>query len=294
VKASPKFYSSKKSKDVIVIYYLSSINVKYLFTTSIEMTRKLIVLAALFLSFVPFCDNLQAQHSKSIAQLRKKAENETKCFLKFVDAKKGAAIINAHVSIERFGDFTTDSLGKVYIHKPVGGKYSFSFTKDGYVSAQYEFEIIGSTAVANHFSVCPLSTSNIIYFVLDWEKSPADLDLHLLKTNGYHVNFRNPKIVSGEVALLVKDDFHGYGPETITLSRLDNNAVYYCYVHDFSHQYSKRSLTLSYSRAVVRVYVNNELAYSYKVPPLHAGNKWTVFQIKKGVFNVMNKFTDSM
>jgi hypothetical protein len=237
---------------------------------------------------------LYAQKSKSVAQLKKKSENDFKCFLKFVDARKGNAIINAKVSIDRFGDFTTDSLGKVYIHKPVGGKYSFSFSKDGYVSANYDFEIIGTTAVANHFSVCPLSSSNIIFFVLDWEKSPADLDLHLLKTNGYHLNFRNPKIVSGEVALLVKDDFHGYGPETITLNRLDNNAVYYCYVHDFSHQYSKRSLAMSYSRAVVRVYVNNELAYTYKVPPFHAGNKWTVFQIKKGTFNVMNKFTDSM
>jgi hypothetical protein len=243
---------------------------------------------------LPLATFSQVQNEKALAQLRKKAENESKCFLKFVDARKGSPIIKANVSIEKFGDFTTDSVGKVYIHKPVGGKYSLQFSKEGYVSAEYDFEIIGSTAVSNHISVCPHSNSNMVYFVLDWEKSPADLDIHLLKTNGYHLNFRNPKIVSEEVALLVRDDFHGFGPETITLNKLDNSGVYYCYVHDFSHQYSKRSLTLSYSRALVRMYTNNQLMYTFKVPPLHAGNKWTVFQIKRGAVTVLNKFTDSM
>lgn len=227
-------------------------------------------------------------------QNKKKYEHEHKCFLKFVDAKSGVAVVNADVQIESLGNFLSDSLGRVYITKPKSGNYKFHFTKSGYVSADYEFEIMGSLAVSNHFSVCPYGHSSTFYFVLDWDKSPADLDIHLLKTNGYHVNFRNPKIVTEEVALLVKDGFHGYGPETITLNKIDKNATYVCYIHDFTHQYSKRSFALSYSRAIVRVYSDNQLVYTYKVPSFHVGNKWTVFQIKKGTFNTLNRFSYSM
>jgi uncharacterized protein YfaP (DUF2135 family) len=128
--------------------------------------------------------------------------------------------------------------------------------------------------------------------VLDWDKSPADLDLHLVKSGGYHISYHNTIVASDGSAQLDRDDQDGYGAETITINRTDNNAVYTCYVHDYSNSSKNNSRYLSRSKAVVRVYNNNELTDTFYIPRDVKGNKWTVFQIRNATVEGVMRVSD--
>jgi hypothetical protein len=242
-----------------------------------------------------FANDLNQQPTKQELAHRnkKKKQSECRCYIRIIDAKDGSSVTNAHISIEKFGDFTTDSLGRACLKRPIDGKYTFTFQKEGYVTATYQFEIMGMVIPMCRYSVCRVMPDEGFTLTLDWDKDPSDLDLHLVKHSGYHITFRNPKVVTAEVALLQRDDYRGYGPETITVNELDKDAIYTIYVHDFTHQYAKRTFNLSYSRAIVRLYYNNQLKNEFRVPIFKMGNKWTVFQFRKGEISIVNKFSDS-
>jgi len=208
--------------------------------------------------------------------------NDGKLTLRFFDAKTGDPVNGATVSIQEAGDYTSDLSGKVLLDKLKDGKYTFRFSKQGYVSAVYEFEVITETIFFNRFSVCPKTELGALRIILDWGKSPADLDLHLVKEGGYHISYHNTIAAADGSAQLDRDDRDGYGPETITINRTDNDATYTCYVHDYTNSNKNNNRNLSHSKAVVRVYNNNELTDSFYIPKDGAGNKWSVFQIRNG------------
>ena len=246
------------------------------------MKTKKIIWSLLLVLLTPLC--VLGQYTKMLDVLEDTQTEQTdgKFTLRFFDAKTGQVVNDASISIQGVGDFTSDLTGKVLIDKLKDAKYAFKFSKPGYVSAVYEFEVVVETIFFNRFSVCPITEMGALRVILDWDKSPNDLDLHLVKEGVYHISFHNTVATSDGNARLDRDDQDGYGAETITLNKGDNNAIYTCYVHDYSHSTANQSRGLSRSKAVVRVYRNNELTDTFYVPKDKKGNKWSVFQILKG------------
>ncbi len=63
-----------------------------------------------------------------------------------------------------------------------------------------------------------------IRIILDWDKSPNDLDAHLVKDGDYHISYRNKRVADDGAAQLDRDDMNGYGPETITINNVESNS----------------------------------------------------------------------
>jgi hypothetical protein len=202
--------------------------------------------------------------------------------LRFSSALDGKPIAGALVSVGGIGEFTTDNQGIISFPEQEDGFYTLSFSKEGFVSVEIEFEVKVNNVFANRFSVSPELRGGYLRIVLDWSQIPADLDLHLEKEGGYHLSFRNTRSAADGSALLDRDDQDGFGPETITITETDPRAVYRLYVHDYSNRDSGASTALSRSGAVVRVYNRQGIAAAFVVPANRAGNRWNVFRIVNG------------
>jgi len=246
------------------------------------MKTKQLIWTLLFSMVFPFCLSGQYHKMLDVLEDTETETNDGKLTLRFFDAKTGDPVNEGTVSIQGVGDFTSDLSGKVVFDKQKDAKYAFRFSKNGYISAVYEFEVIAETVFFNRFSVCPKTELGALRIVLDWSKSPADLDLHLVKEGDYHISYHNTIATSDGIAKLDRDDRNGYGAETITINKTDNAAIYTCYVHDYTHNAKNNSNDLSRSKAVVRVYNNNELTNTFYIPQGDKGNKWSVFQIRQG------------
>lgn len=256
------------------------------------MKTNALILSLVVMLMVPLNGSAQYKKMLDVLEDTQAEVNDGKFTLRFFDAKSGEPVGDASVAIANVGDYSTDLVGKVIFDKLKDGKYAFRFTKQGYISAVYEFEVIAESVFYNRFSVCPRSELGALTVVLDWDKSPADLDLHLVKEGGYHIAYHHKAEAADGSARLDRDDQDGYGPETITLRQTDNNAVYTCYVHDYTNKSANRANKLSRSKAVVRVYNNNELTATYSIPKEQKGSKWNVFRIKQGEVIGVNTVAD--
>ncbi len=235
--------------------------------------------------------NLLAQYTKMIDVLEdtESEMNDGKLTLRFFDAQTGQPVKDAKITLAEIGEFSSDAFGKVRFAKVKDGKYAFTFSKNEYISASYQFEVIAETIFYNRFSVCPRTELGAIRIVLDWDKSPADLDLHLIKSGSYHISFHDMLKSADGTAQLDRDDMDGFGPETITINKTDNTASYSCFVHDYSDSSNPKTSNLSRSKAVLRIYNNNELKDTFYIPRDKTGNVWTVFEIKHGEVIDVNK-----
>ncbi len=102
-------------------------------------------------------------------------------------------------------------------------------------------------------------------------------------------------VSSDATARLDRDDSDGYGPETITANKIDNNAEYIFYVHDFTNRYLTKNKVLSESKATVKVYGgNNQLLGVYQVPQYREGFYWEVFKIIKGQVVQINEVNSEL
>ena len=180
-------------------------------------------------------------------------------------------------------------LGKVLIDVPEDGTYALSFSKEGFISAIYPFEVIVGTLFSNRFSVCPVIEMGAIRVVLDWGRNPKDLDAHLIKEGDYHISYQDMHDSRDGTAKLDRDDLKGFGPETITVKNIDEGASYTYFVKNFSDRSSPRSKTLSKSGASVRVYGDNQLLKSYSIAPNQKGTTWVVFTIEGGKIRDVNE-----
>ena len=90
-------------------------------------------------------------------------------------------------------------------------------------------------------------------------------------------------------AILDIDSRTGFGPETITIKRVNNYGGYSFYVHNFSESNNPNSFGLSNSNAIVRVYWKGRLLYTFYVPRNQKGTIWNVFEIRNGNILEINK-----
>ena len=164
--------------------------------------------------------------------------------LRFFDALTGDPVDGATIAIENVGQFTTDLAGKIQFDVVKDDVYYFNFSKEGYVKAKYKFEVVAETIFFNRYTVSPVTKLGAIRIVLDWDRRPSDLDLHVIKEGSYHISYRNTRVSADRTAQLDRDDVDGYGPETITMNKADEAAIYTCFVQDYTNQTNPDSRAL--------------------------------------------------
>jgi len=205
--------------------------------------------------------------------------------LRFTNALSGDYVEGAHIIIDD-KNYITDFEGKVlFTTDRVNGRLPVSFRKEGFISSDFDVEIMVGSVWQNQISVSPVLHPKEIRIVLDWSHRPKDLDAHFIKKGGYHISYRNKKTSEDGLANLDRDNRNGNGPETITIREISISDSYTYKVMDYSNRKRSRSKHLSNrSRAVVRVYGDNRLMHTYRIGGNEAGNEWTVFEIKNGQF----------
>ena len=213
--------------------------------------------------------------------------------LRFADAEDDKPVQSATITINNIGTFTTNAEGLVRFPVQEDGKYQFSFKKEGYIPADMTFEIVAGMIYFNRFSVSKMMDLGQIRIVLDWSNNPSDLDLHLEKVGQYHIAYHHKRVADDRSARLDRDDVDGNGPETITITDVDDNATYNCYVHDFSNGNNPDSKKLSKSKARISVYHNNRLEFYLDVPTnKEEGTRWDAFQLDKSLFKKLNRIAN--
>lgn len=209
--------------------------------------------------------------------------------LRFADAENDKPVSDATISIKGIGTYTTNADGLVKFPTQEDGKYYFSFEKSGYIPAYLSFEVVAGMIYFNRFSVSQIMELGHVRIVLDWGNSPNDLDLHLEKTGSYHISYQHMRVSNDRTAKLDRDDLDGNGPETITVTDIDDNASYKCYVHDYSNRNNPDSRKLSKSKARISVYNDNRLEFYLDIPAEANGTRWDGFMIEKGIFKKLNR-----
>lgn len=209
----------------------------------------------------------------------------------FTEAETGKAISGANIEIDEIGVFTSDKNGLIYFNTPKSGTYTFLFNKNGYVTLKGDFEVEIGSIIFNKYSIPKALEQEHMKVVLDWSDRPQDLDIHLIKygEDEYHISFRDTMKLADGTAWLDRNDQDGYGPETITIKEIDDNSEYFLSIHNYSDNGNPNSTSLSTSKAVVRVYINNELVHTIKSGNDIKGIFWHVFTIKNGQINIVNE-----
>ncbi|GHV66888.1 hypothetical protein AGMMS49928_02680 [Spirochaetia bacterium] len=208
----------------------------------------------------------------------------------FTNADTGAALTGARVDFKELGQAVTDADGLAIFDTPADGTYSFSVSKDGFMAVDDSFRVALGSIIFNKYSVPPIAPLGYIKIVLDWGKDPADLDIHVIKDGQYHISYHDMKKSADGTAWLDRDETKGYGPETVTITQTDNNAVYHIYVHDYTNRNQKNGNKLAAAKAVVSIYNNNRLQDRFPVTQGKIGVKWSVFDIKNGKVETVNKY----
>jgi hypothetical protein len=181
---------------------------------------------------------------------------------------------------------TTDSMGRAQVRESLANDPSalLIVRNEGYSDL-----VAKCPCGAMTYALSPTMRSlDGMRIVLNWGATPADLDGHLAYS-GNHVWFGRQQ---GDDAQLDVDQTHGFGPETITVSRKHAGERYVYAVHNYSDKTDPTSQRLSSSSAKVFVYIGQTLIRAYYVPKDQTGNVWTVFAVSEdGDLQDINKFS---
>jgi len=260
--------------------------------------KKLTILLTLL-----FVSTLLAQIDRSkIANKSIDAQTELsgKLTLHFTDALNGKPIEGADVTITdaltglstSAGQYKTDHQGRaLFESNEMDARLTITFKHPDYIESKFEIQVSAGTIFFNRFSVSPAMRVGKIRIILDWDKTPNDLDAHLVKegSNGYHISYRNKRTADDGAAQLDRDDMNGYGPETITVNAIDQNAIYKYYIHDYTNRGDSEDRELANSKATIKVYDRVlGLVKVISVPTNLIGNKWEVLTIENGKLIIDN------
>lgn len=202
--------------------------------------------------------------------------------LDYADIKIRKGVNNKNGTVYQEG--TADSDGQILLSLNPG-MYTIQVIKNGYESTYYTVTITKNSQDVT-INTSPSLKDDEVRIVLTWDAIPQDLDSHLFTpydlASGdatYHIWYGN-KADYNENNLDV-DDTNGYGPETMTISRL-GDGLYKFYVVDYTDCSSGNYISkdMSNSGAVVNVYTNEGLVQTFHVPGNRNGVIWEVFEIR--------------
>ena len=141
---------------------------------------------------------------------------------------------------------------------------------------------------------------NCIFIVLAWGDIPSDLDSHLIYTgsNGSgEIAYYSMELygTNGElISDLDTDDTDYYGPETVTVYKLNPGDSFRYYVHDYSNGGNPASGEMAKSGATVNVYRGTELIATYSMPTDIRGYIWEVFSYSDdGLTELEHDYTET-
>lgn len=198
--------------------------------------------------------------------------------VRFTDAVDASPIAGAEVVFLQLR-YSTDNNGYIHIphkifEKITEAKIEFTCKKDGYITLNDHFIVLLGTLWFKNFSLSPEIPLESVRFVLHWGEMPKDLDLHLV-CSSWHISYRNKKSAEGK-AVLDKDDRNGFGPETITLNKVDLSEDYRIYVYNFSDEAKPDKGS--------KVYVYNKNRLEKIIELTGSGRFYDICEIKKGQF----------
>ena len=214
--------------------------------------------------------------------------------MRFFNAMDRKPIPNASVEIPNAGTFITNNSGKIVFPKIPDGNYTLIFTKEGFITTPIDFRVILGAVDFNWYSISPGFSNRDLRIVLEWSEKPADLDLHFVKSGGsggYHISYGNMRSAEDGNTTLDRDDRAGYGPETITIGKIEANANYTCYINDYTNRSNARSTQMAQQGAIIRIYSLNKLMHTFRIPANGTGPKWNVFKIERGNIVPVNTVT---
>jgi len=214
-----------------------------------------------------------------------------KIAMRFFNALDGKPIVGAFVEIPNVGTLTTNNEGKITFNKIKDGTYPLIFSKEGFITSTIDFRVLLGAVDLNWYSISPGFSNRDYRIVLDWAEKPADLDIHFVKTGGtgaYHIAYSDMRNAEDGNAILDRDSRDGNGPETITIGKIDLKATYTCYVQDYTNRNNTASAQMATQGAVIRVYSQNKLMHTIRIPDKAPGVKWNVFKIEKGILTPVN------
>ncbi len=221
-----------------------------------KIMNKLIFIAILFSSNIygQSCWNTQDFADQEDLEL------EGKIALSFKDTITCKPISNADITLGN-DTFKTNSDGKLIFDAPdsfIDTKMPMQVQKSGYITLTQRLPISVGTVWQKNFLLTKSIPLTSARFILSWGATPKDLDLHLVNKN-FHISFRK-KSGAAYKAKLNKDSMKGYGPETITLGKINKNEKYKLYVYNYSNE---ASLNQSSN---VSIYLNGKLDRSVNLP----------------------------
>ncbi len=250
------------------------------------MKTTVIVSILLLIPFFSF-----SQYEKMMETMEDEMEmfENGKLVLRLLNAENGNPVDSATLVIEGSGTYTSDGRGRVLIDPMEDGNYNLSFERRGYISANYTLEVVAGTVFSNRFAVSPALEFGYLRVVVEWGRSPADLDAHLVKEGDYHISYQKMHQATDGSARLDRDDRKGFGPETITVRKIDDAATYTYFIKNYSDAGAHKSKALSKSKCSVRIYGENKLLKVYNIQPDQPGTTWMVFTIVNGKITDRNE-----
>jgi hypothetical protein len=215
--------------------------------------------------------------TEEIAEIDGFSELNDELVLKFKDAVSGAPIGGVLVSVEgksyRGGSSGVVELPMGLVENLDDKDIPFSASAQGYVTLEDNLRVRIGSVISKRFLMTKGFQFNQARFVLEWDRRPTDLDAHLVGP-GFHVSYRNMRSAPGDAAL-DRDARQGYGPETLTLLNIRNDATYSFSVEN----YSKESPMLNVK---VTVYFDNRVHRVLFYPEIRQ-NSLTVLTIEHGL-----------
>ena len=96
-----------------------------------------------------------------------------------------------------------------------------------------------SNVFEHNFSISPAPELGEVRIILTWGSNPVDMDSHLITPEidslNFHISYSNRgRSESAPFVVLDLDDVDGFGPETITIKKLESG-IYKYYVHQYSN-----------------------------------------------------------
>lgn len=207
---------------------------------------------------------------------------------KVLDASTGNPIPEVEVKFQEDEQKTYTNDSGVWYLEVTPGKKNLVLQKEGYnftpvqlkVSKDQPTLVEEKNLVGN-----PKLEQGNIRFVLTWGYLPKDLDSHLITPNKEMVYFGN-KNPYGAGANLDVDDVTSYGPETITITDLQEGEYIYL-VHNYSGYPD-----LTVSDAVVQIYNEQGLLHTITIPQRGNGEWWFVGSWVNDHFVIINEISN--
>ncbi len=190
-------------------------------------------------------------------------ELDGKLVLSFKDAVTCEPIKGAEVILGKSIKRITDSKGRIFLSmkaftKLMDATIPIVCKKRGYIPLKATIRVMAGSVWDKRFLMTKYIPANSARFVLSWGKNPRDLDLHLVSSD-FHISYRNMRSSTGK-AKLDRDARYGYGPETITLEKIEPGKIYTLYVHNYSNEEGFSG------RERIYVYINKRLDRVIELP----------------------------